>query len=64
MRTQPDLETDYGLANLIRIEEGLRNADHVQINGGVLVAQILVDTTDAWGAFLRELIEVVKESRQ
>ena len=55
-------ETDYGLANLKRIEEGLRTAKHKQVNGGVLVAEILVDSIDNWVEFLQELIQVVEKA--
>lgn len=63
MSKQAWQETDYGLQNLKRIEEGLRTAKHKQINGGVLVAEILVDSIDNWCEFLRELIEVIESKK-
>lgn len=41
---------------LKHIEKSLRTAPHKQINGGVLVAEILVDSIDGWCEFLREII--------
>jgi hypothetical protein len=47
---------------LKNIERGLRTAPHKQVNGGVLVAEILVDSIDGWCEFLREVIATVERN--
>lgn len=48
---------------LKHIERSLREAPHKQVNGGVLVAEILVDSIDGWCEFLREVIATAEKSR-
>lgn len=48
---------------LKHIIQALRNAPHKQVNGGVLVAEIPVDSIDGWTEFLQEIANIA-ESRK
>jgi hypothetical protein len=48
---------------LKHIINAMRTAPHKQVNSGVLVAEILVDSIDAWTEFLQDIAEAAEKQQ-